>query len=96
MATRHRIRCINKTDRYDPDDRIEYVGGTNPDGGRWKVRQAEAVRGIESGRWAFYVERPDRAEVDVVVSVSARGNKYLRTRADREQPNNLLSLPECP
>ncbi|MGO7416641.1 DUF3892 domain-containing protein [Rhizobium ruizarguesonis] len=27
---------------------------------------------------------------------SAAGNKYLKTTADGDQPNNLLSLPECP
>jgi hypothetical protein len=34
--------------------------------------------------------------VDVIVAVSAAGNKYLKTTADSEQPNNLLALPECP
>ena len=24
------------------------------------------------------------------------GHKYLKTMADGEHPNNLLSLPECP
>jgi len=28
--------------------------------------------------------------------MSRFGNKYLKTVADGEQPNNLLSLPECP
>lgn len=32
----------------------------------------------------------------VVVAVSRFGNKYIKTEADGEQPNNLLSLPECP
>nr|WP_269474859.1 DUF3892 domain-containing protein [Serratia ureilytica] len=32
----------------------------------------------------------------VIVSNSAAGNKYLKTQNDGEQPNNLLSLPECP
>nr|WP_301538770.1 DUF3892 domain-containing protein [Klebsiella pneumoniae] len=31
----------------------------------------------------------------VIVAVSASGNKYLKTQNDGEQPNNLLSLPEC-
>jgi hypothetical protein len=34
--------------------------------------------------------------VDVIVSKSAAGHKYLKTKNDGEQPNNLLSLPECP
>jgi hypothetical protein len=32
----------------------------------------------------------------VVVAVSRYGNKYIKTTADGEQPDNLLSLPECP
>ncbi|HFR4624887.1 DUF3892 domain-containing protein [Klebsiella pneumoniae] len=31
----------------------------------------------------------------MIVAVSASGNKYLKTQNDGEQPNNLLSLPEC-
>jgi hypothetical protein len=31
----------------------------------------------------------------VVVSVSRLGHKYIKTEADGEQPDNLLSLPEC-
>ena len=32
----------------------------------------------------------------VIVAVSRFGNKYLNTEANGEDPNNLLSLPECP
>src|SRR5256885_8731014 len=33
--------------------------------------------------------------LDVIVATSAYGN-YLKTIADREQPDKLLSLPTCP
>jgi hypothetical protein len=95
MATRIEIRCINKTDRYNPHERISHVGGVNVDGTRWKVTEDEAIAGIESGKWAFYVSQQGRT-VDVVVAVSAHGHKYLKTVADSVQPDNLLSLPECP
>ena len=95
MATRIEIRCINKTDRYNPNERISHVGGVNADGTRWKITQSDAIVGIESGKWAFYVSQQGRT-VDVIVAVSAYGHKYLKTVADGEQPNNLLSLPECP
>jgi hypothetical protein len=91
----HRVTCINKTDRPDPHERIRRIGGTNPDGGAWRLSLADAIAGIESRKWSFYVERPTGDRVDVVVAVSRFGNKYLKTTADGDQPNNLLALPEC-
>lgn len=94
MASRHEIKCINKTDRYNPHERIKAIGGQNSDGTPWKVSQEEAVQGIESGKWNFYVSVKGSI-VNVIVAVSRFGNKYLKTEADGEQPNNLLSLYEC-
>lgn len=49
---------------------------------------------MENGEWKFYVSVNGRT-VWVIVSKSANGNKYIKTESDSEQPNNLLSLPEC-
>ena len=95
MAQQVQIGCINKSDRPNPHERILQVGGVNPDGTRWKLSQEQAIAGIEDGRWQFYVSVNGQT-VWVIVAVSRYGNKYLKTTADGEQPNNLLSLPECP
>jgi Protein of unknown function (DUF3892) len=96
MAESHQIRCINKLPRNDPWDKISHVGGLNSNGTRWKLTQAEAIVGIESGKWSFFVAVPQNDRVAVVVAISRFGNKYLKTVADGDSPNNLLSLPECP
>jgi Protein of unknown function (DUF3892) len=90
------IQCINKTDRSNSHERIQSIGGTNADGSRWKLNESQAIADIEAGKYSFYVERPAGHRVNVIVATSRYGNKYLKTTADGEQPDNLLSLPECP
>ncbi len=95
MANTQTIRCINKDDRENPYERITHVGGKNPDGGPWKQTQEQTIRDINNGDWVFYVgEGKDR--VKVVVAISPYDNEYIKTEADGQEPNNLLSLPECP
>lgn len=95
MAIRAQIRCINKQPRINPHERISAVGGVNPDGNRWKLTLNQAIAGIESGQYSFYVQ-VGREYSDVYVAVSGSGHKYLKTRADNTTVDNLLSLPECP
>jgi hypothetical protein len=95
MSDNIQIKCINKTDRTSAHERIKSIGGVNPNGTRWKLSLEQAIKDIEAGKYRFYVS-VSGTSVWVIVAVSAAGNKYLKTENDGEQPNNLLSLPECP
>jgi len=93
MAQNAQIQCINKTDRQSAHERIRNVGGVS--GTRWKLSLDDAIGKIERGEWSFFVSVGGKS-VWVIVARSASGHKYLKTENDGEQPNNLLSLPECP
>ncbi|QIE54438.1 DUF3892 domain-containing protein [Pikeienuella piscinae] len=91
----NRVTCINKTDRYNPWERIDRLGGTkDSDGSRWGCTQQECVAYIEKG-YEFYVDTNGHREY-LVVGKSSQGNKYVKTEADQDTQDNLLSLPECP
>jgi hypothetical protein len=91
----HQILCINKADRNNPWERITHIGGLNPNGTRWRLTQEEAIEGINSGKWRFWVASKPKS-VWVEVAVSRFDNEYLTTEADGESQNNLLSQDECP
>jgi Protein of unknown function (DUF3892) len=90
----YQIDCIEKEDRLNPTEAIQFIGGLAADGKRWRISQKEAIAAIEAGKWAFYVVAHGRS-VNVIVAVSRFGNKYIKTEADGDAPNNLLSLQHC-
>jgi hypothetical protein len=47
------ISCINKTNRSDRWERISHVGGSNPDGTRWKITEVAAIAAMEAGTYRF-------------------------------------------
>jgi len=53
-----------------------------------------AIGFIERGEWEFYT-RDGIYEAKVIVAKHL-GHKYLKTENDRDTPDNLLSLDECP
>ena len=94
MATGTQVSCINKTNRMDPHDRIHSIGGRLADGRPWKMSQPDAIAAISAGRERFWVSAGG-ASVWVIVA-QHNGRSYLKTQNDGLQPDNLLSLPECP
>ena len=61
MTIRARITCITKTDRWNPHERIPHVGGTNGDGKRWRLTQADAIEGIMLRKYDLLCGAPPRS-----------------------------------
>ncbi len=86
------IRCINKNPREDRHHSITHVGGFGTS--QWRLTLDDAIAKIERREWTFYtMANGHRAEVIVA---TRNGRKYLKTTADYDTPDNLLSLAECP
>jgi|ERR1700674_1860684 len=92
MATRYRVTC---TVHNETHERIVEIGCQDGSGASKRFSEAEAIDLIESNHAEFYVDRPEGHTVKVIVEKTREGRKFLKTEADGEKPNNLLSLPTC-
>jgi len=94
LQTDVQVKCINKRNRPGPHERIQNIGGVNPDGNPWKLSEDAAISGIKAGKWTFFtLLNRVRANVRIGHHLS---HEYLTTDPDGFPPNNLLALPECP
>lgn len=87
------VTCIVKPHPQSPHEHITHLG--NP--GRWMWTREQVIASIEEKSNTFFVIDPysgRRADVGVVREVGKA--PYLRTYADGQWNNNLLSLNQCP
>lgn len=88
------ITCITKPQPLSPHEHITHVG--NPVN-NWVWPVEDVIRSIDNNTNTFYVIDPisgKRSNVGVVRQIGK--NPYLRTYADGDWNNNLLSLSQCP
>lgn len=90
MAKRRLLIDSVHTSGSNPFEQITHVVVADPSQSRLSV--GEVIRQIQSGESEFYVERPIGDEVDVIVSITPQGTKYLMTMADLNRPDTLLKL----
>jgi hypothetical protein len=95
MPTNIEITCVIRSAVFGPHQRILSIGGMNFDGRPWQMSQEGAIRGIEDGKYSFYIHKGGFV-MNVIVAISLTGRKYLKTFGDDVLPTNLLGLPECP
>ncbi len=92
---RLQVTCITKPYPYNPDKKIQALGGRNPSTGeRWHYSEDQVIQFIVDGVHTFFIKR---GGVTINVQVDHKGplKLYLKTDADSTLIDNLLSLPQC-
>ena len=83
-----RVTCINKQPRDSRYEGITHLGGAT-----WKWTRAQVIDSIRNKTNTFFTEvSGNRSDIGVVEGANG---PYVRTYADGQWNDNLLSLPEC-
>jgi hypothetical protein len=88
-----RVTCITKPHPQSPHEHITHLG--NPQVG-WKWTREEVIQSIDAKTNTFFVVDPytgKRSDVGVVRPAGRAA--YVRTHADGDWNDNLLSLNQC-
>jgi hypothetical protein len=88
------VTCITKPHPQSPHEHITHVG--NPGVG-WTWPREQVVASIEAKSNTFYVLDPKTGKRANIGVIRVPGHAaYLRTHADGDWNDNLLSLNQCP
>lgn len=92
-----RITCINKDNgnHENPNVAITHLGWVNESDGRsGKSTRLEMYEFIKNDGQAYVTDNYGNKDY-LVNAETALGTKYVKTKADGAQGNNLLALQEC-
>ncbi len=83
-----RIQCINKSDRMNAHERIVRIGGLDQDGARWTLQLADAISGVEHGKWRFWIGTGNSSAAPMNLVLPA-----LKTRRHAAKPATTATEP---
>lgn len=88
-----KVTCITKPHPQSPHEHITHLGNA---AAGWKWTREDVIRSIDAGTNTFFVLDPNngkRSEVGVIRPTGR--DPYVRTHADGDWNDNLLSLNQC-
>ncbi len=78
--SRHEIKFVyRRTEQVDSE--LEYIGGYNSDGSKWKLSVEKAIEGIEGGKWAFFLTKSG-VQLDIMPKVINDSKKLCVDTSD--------------
>lgn len=91
-----RITCINKDsgNHENPYTAITFLGWNDTNGDKKPTSREEMYSWVKGGGKAYLQD--SKGEIAYLVAeTTANGTKYVKTKADQTQDDNLLKLDEC-
>lgn len=82
------ITCITKPNAHSTHEAITHVGGSG-----FYITREKCADDIDNRRQSYFVH-VGLYKTDVT-TYTKNGVKYIKTKADSTQKDNLLSLPQC-
>jgi hypothetical protein len=91
------ITCINKDSGYheNPYVAITNLGGNDDGYYAFQKWSRENMYDFVKAGGIAYVKDAGGNRANLIAEISARGNKYVKTKADDVTSDNLLKLKEC-
>jgi hypothetical protein len=87
----YQVTCIRKPNKLSPHEHITHLGGN-----QWFETRENVIKWVNSKLHSFYVVDSRNGKTSYVGVVNPTyGSPYVRTHADGDWNDNLLSLPQC-
>ena len=94
MANSHEILFVKRTPSAESVFNITHIGGRLKEGAEWSIPCDEAIKGIRSGRFEFYIQNEAGETEKLVVAQHRKIGTYLKTEREKGTPHTLLKLPD--
>jgi len=92
MAMLLKVNWVDLSDQDDPYQRVKNIGGTSRKL-EWQHTRDQAIRFLDQDEFCYYMEDNGRV-LKLKVGLDPNGAKFLKTDADADQPQLLLSLQQ--
>ncbi len=93
MASKHTINLAKRLLDKDGKEKVTHIGGILNNGIEWVISHDEAVEGIRSGRFEYYMQLGEAVPEKLVIGKSVYGDTFIKSELDRYEPLRLLKLP---
>lgn len=94
MANSHEILFVRRNPAEQSVSSITHIGGRLSEGAEWSIPCTEAIKGIQSGRFEFFIRNDSGTIEKLIVARHRQHGIYLKSEADAAQASKLLNLPE--